>query len=41
MKAINDKFDNEFIYGLFNYISEGKNEITIKQFFYMINYNND
>ena len=41
MKAINDKFDNEFIYGLFNYISEGKNEITIKQFFDMINYNND
>ena len=41
MKAINDKFDNDFIYGLFNYISEGKNEITIKQFFDTINYNND
>ena len=41
MKAINDKFDNEFIYGLFNYISEGKNEITVGQFFDKINYNND
>ena len=41
MKAINEHFDNEFIYGLFNYISEGKTEIKVKQFFDMINYNND
>ena len=41
MKAINDKFDNEFIYGLFNYISEGKTEIKVGKFFDVINYNND
>ena len=41
MKAVNDSFDNEFIYGLFNYISEGKTEITVGQFFDAINYNND
>ena len=41
LKAINDKFDNEFIYGLFNYISEGKTEITVRKFFDVINYNND
>ena len=41
LKAINEHFDNEFIYGLFNYISEGKTEIKVKQFFDMINYNND
>jgi Ca2+-binding EF-hand superfamily protein len=41
LKALNEHFDNEFIYGLFNYISEGKTEIKVKQFFDMINYNND
>ena len=41
LKAVNDKFDNEFINGLFNYISEGKTEIIIGKFFDMINYNND
>ena len=41
LKSVNDKFDNEFINGLFNYISEGKTEISVKQFFDAINYNND
>ena len=41
IKSLNDKFDNEYIYGLFNYISEGKNEIEIRKFFDIINYNND
>ena len=41
LKAVNEKFDNDFIYGLFNYISEGKTEITAGKFFEAINYNND
>ena len=41
LKAVNDKFDQDFINGLFNYLSEGTNELTIGKFFDIINYNND
>ena len=41
IKALNEKFDNDYIYGLFNFISEGKNEIELRKFFDSINYNND
>ena len=41
MKLINDKYDNEFLNGLFNSISNGKNDITIEKIFNIFNYNND
>ena len=41
MKLVNDKYDNEFLNGLFNSITNGKTEITIDKVFDIINYNND
>ena len=41
MKLVNDKYDNEFLNGLFNSMANGKNEITIEKIFNIINYNND
>ena len=41
MKLVNDKYDNEFLNGLFNSIANGKNEITIEKIFNIFNYNND
>ena len=41
MKLVNDKYDNVFLNGLFDSISEGKNEITVEKIFNIFNYNND
>ena len=41
MKLVNDKYDNEFLNGLFNSISNGKNEISMEKIFDIFNYNND
>ena len=41
MKLVNDKYDNEYLNGLFTSISNGKTEINIEKVFNMFNYNND
>ena len=41
MKSVNNKFDNEFLSGLFNSMADGKTEITIGKIFNILNYNND
>ena len=42
MKLVNDNYDNEFLSGLYNSITNGKNnEITIEKVYNIFNYNDD